>query len=96
VSSMTVGRCDGRPSGSRSRRQPQPAGPVGIGNSAASSLTTDVTALKRSHVEAFLADLRDRPARHGGAIAPATVKKHYPSLQQFFKWLKPRVRPSVT
>ena len=34
-------------------------------------------AIKRSHVEAFLADLRDRPARHEGTIAPATVKKHF-------------------
>jgi site-specific recombinase XerD len=53
----------------------------------ANSLTTDATVLKRTHVEAFLADLRDRPARHGGRIAPATVKKHFLSLQQFFKWL---------
>ncbi|HET6870112.1 MAG TPA: phage integrase N-terminal SAM-like domain-containing protein, partial [Solirubrobacteraceae bacterium] len=30
----------------------------------ANALPTDAAALSRRHVEAFLADLRDRPARH--------------------------------
>jgi site-specific recombinase XerD len=35
----------------------------------------------REHVEQYLADMRDR------GLAPATVAKHYRSLQQLFKWL---------
>ncbi len=34
----------------------------------------------RDHLEAFLAELVDR-------VAPATVAKHYRSLQQLFRWL---------
>jgi site-specific recombinase XerD len=36
--------------------------------------------VRRDHLEAFLADLVDR-------VAPATVAKHYRSLQQLFRWL---------
>jgi site-specific recombinase XerD len=35
----------------------------------------------REHVEQYLAGMRDR------GLAPATVAKHYRSLQQLFKWL---------
>jgi site-specific recombinase XerD len=35
----------------------------------------------REHIEQYLADMRDR------GLSPATVAKHYRSLQQPFKWL---------
>jgi site-specific recombinase XerD len=38
------------------------------------------TGIAREHVELYLADLTDR-------TAPATVAKHYRSLQQLFRWL---------
>ena len=38
------------------------------------------TGIAREHVEHYLADLTDR-------TAPATVAKHYRSLQQLFRWL---------
>jgi site-specific recombinase XerD len=37
-------------------------------------------AVTREHVEAYLADMLDR-------VRPATVAKHYRSLQQLFRWL---------
>jgi site-specific recombinase XerD len=43
-------------------------------------MPTAVGKLTRDHLEAFLADLTDR-------CAPATVAKHYRSLQQLFRWL---------
>ena len=43
-------------------------------------LPAEVTTVKRAHVEQFLADLHER-------VAPATVAKHYRSLQQLFRWL---------
>jgi len=43
-------------------------------------MPTAVGAVTRDHLEAFLADLVDR-------VAPATVAKHYRSLQQLFRWL---------
>ena len=36
--------------------------------------------VRREHLESFLADLSDR-------VSPATVAKHYRSLQQLFRWL---------
>jgi len=43
-------------------------------------MPTAVTSITREHVEHFLADLFDR-------TAPATVAKHYRSLQQLFRFL---------
>lgn len=43
-------------------------------------MPTAVGALTRDHLEAFLAALTER-------CAPATVAKHYRSLQQLFRWL---------
>ena len=47
---------------------------------AAHGMPTAATAVTRDHLEAFLADLQDR-------CAPATVAKHYRSMQQLFRWL---------
>lgn len=46
----------------------------------AAGMPTGVGSIAREHVEAFLAALTDR-------CAPATVAKHYRSLQQLFRWL---------
>ncbi|MDP3712576.1 MAG: tyrosine-type recombinase/integrase [Mycobacteriales bacterium] len=46
----------------------------------AHGMPTAASAIKREHLEAFLADLVDR-------VAPATVAKHYRSMQQLFRWL---------
>src|SRR4051794_4680298 len=43
-------------------------------------MPTTASGITRDHIEAFLADLIDR-------VAPATVAKHYRSLQQLFRWL---------
>lgn len=43
-------------------------------------MPTALGAIRREHVEAFVADQLDR-------LSPATAAKHYRSLQQFFKWL---------
>jgi site-specific recombinase XerD len=43
-------------------------------------MPTTASAISREHIEAFLAALVDR-------VAPATVAKHYRSLQQLFRWL---------
>jgi len=44
------------------------------------NLPRDVGDLRPRHVERYLADMADR-------VAPATVAKHYRSLQQLFRWL---------
>lgn len=46
----------------------------------AQGMPTDINAITREHIEAFLADMVDR-------LAAATTAKHYRSLQQFWKWL---------
>ena len=42
---------------------------------------TELAAIRRSDIESFLIDLRDRGQR------PATLANRYRSLQQFFRWL---------
>ncbi len=44
-------------------------------------MPTDVAAVRREHIEAFLVDLQDSGHR------PATVANRYRSLQQVFRWL---------
>jgi len=46
----------------------------------ATGMPTAASGLAREHLEHFLADLADR-------VGPATVAKHYRSLQQLFRWL---------
>ena len=43
-------------------------------------MPTGAAGIAREHLEAFLAALADR-------VSPATVAKHYRSLQQLFRWL---------
>src|SRR4051794_11914195 len=43
-------------------------------------MPTIASGITRDHIEAFLADLIDR-------VAPATVAKHYRSLQLLWRWL---------
>ncbi len=43
-------------------------------------MPTAVSAIKRDHLEAWLADMT-------GRVAPATVARHYRSTQQLFRWL---------
>src|SRR3954451_11026415 len=43
-------------------------------------MPTTASGIAREHLEAFLAALADR-------VSPATVAKHYRSLQQLFRWL---------
>lgn len=43
-------------------------------------MPTTATGIKREHLEAFLAELGER-------VSPATVAKHYRSMQQLFRWL---------
>ncbi len=43
-------------------------------------MPTTAGGIAREHIEAFLAALADR-------VSPATVAKHYRSLQQLFRWL---------
>lgn len=47
---------------------------------AAQGMPTLVGSIRREHLEAFLGDMLER-------VSPATVAKHYRSLQQFWKWL---------
>jgi site-specific recombinase XerD len=47
---------------------------------AAAGLPTGATAVRREHIEHYLADLNDR-------VSAATTAKHYRSLQQLFRWL---------
>jgi site-specific recombinase XerD len=49
---------------------------------AAQGMPTNVAALRREHLEAFLIALQEAGNR------PATVSQRYRSLQQFFKWLR--------
>jgi site-specific recombinase XerD len=44
------------------------------------NMPTEVTTVKRTHIEQHLAQMHER-------VAPATVAKHYRSLQQLFRWL---------
>jgi site-specific recombinase XerD len=46
----------------------------------AAGMPTTASGIAREHLEAFLAALSDR-------VSPATVAKHYRSLQQLFRWL---------
>jgi site-specific recombinase XerD len=46
----------------------------------AQDLPSEVKTVRRTHVEQWLADMHER-------VAPATVAKHYRSLQQLFRWL---------
>lgn len=46
----------------------------------AAGMPTTAGGVRREHLEAFLADMGER-------LAPATVAKHYRSLQQLFRWL---------
>lgn len=48
---------------------------------AVKGMPTGAGTVAREHVERYLADMRDR------GLSPATVAKHYRSLQQLFKWL---------
>jgi site-specific recombinase XerD len=48
---------------------------------AAAGMPSTVEGVQREHVEAYLASMRDR------GLSPATVAKHYRSLQQLFVWL---------
>jgi site-specific recombinase XerD len=43
-------------------------------------MPTSASGVHREHLEAFLADLSER-------VSPATVARHYRSLQQLFRWL---------
>jgi site-specific recombinase XerC len=59
---------------------------ITVGESFAAHVTalsgpTTPEGIRREDVEAYLADMRDRH------LSPATVAKHYPSLQQLFVWL---------
>lgn len=47
----------------------------------ATGMPTAVHDLTREHLEAYLVSMHDR------GLAPATVAKHYRSLQQLFRWL---------
>jgi site-specific recombinase XerD len=47
---------------------------------AAQGMPTNVSAIAREHIEAFLGDMLDR-------LSPSTAAKHYRSLQQLWKWL---------
>lgn len=47
----------------------------------ATGMPTAVHDVTREHVEAYLVSMQDR------RLAPATVAKHYRSLQQLFRWL---------
>jgi site-specific recombinase XerD len=68
-------------------RQPQTiASYLTVGESfrqyaSARGMPTTVGTITREHVEQYLADMQDR------GLAPATVAKHYRSLQQLFRWL---------
>jgi site-specific recombinase XerD len=43
-------------------------------------MPAEVTAVRRTHIEQWLAEMHER-------VSPATVAKHYRSLQQLFRWL---------
>lgn len=47
-----------------------------------------VSDLARDHLETYLAAMFERKAHNrAGTVRPATVAKHYRSLQQVFRWL---------
>src|SRR5271154_1622350 len=48
---------------------------------AACGMPVAAGSITREHVERYLVDMRER------GLAPATVAKHYRSLQQLFRWL---------
>jgi site-specific recombinase XerD len=48
---------------------------------AATGMPLAAGSIAREHVERYLVDMRER------GLAPATVAKHYRSLQQLFRWL---------
>jgi site-specific recombinase XerD len=53
-------------------------------------MPTSASAVKREHIENYLADMRDRTIPRFGdkPMSPANVAKHYRSLQQLFRWLE--------
>jgi site-specific recombinase XerD len=53
----------------------------GLAAHLATTRLASIDGVRREHVEAYLADMRDR------GLSPATVAKHYRSLQQLFGWL---------
>lgn len=55
----------------------------------AEGIPTDVTRIKRRHLEAYLADMRHRnQLRYNWKeVSPATVAKHYRNLRQLFRYL---------
>src|SRR5436190_3424196 len=51
-------------------------------------MPTEPRNIRREHVEAFIADLLQRPnANTGKTLKPATAANRYKSLQAYFKWL---------
>ncbi|RZQ61214.1 tyrosine-type recombinase/integrase [Amycolatopsis suaedae] len=55
----------------------------------AQGMPTAASATTREHVEHYLVHLQERPhKRTGKPLAPATVAKHYRSLQQLYRWLE--------
>lgn len=54
----------------------------------ANGLPTTVSALRREHVEHYIATLTDTPnERTGEPLAAAYIARHYRGLQQLFRWL---------
>jgi site-specific recombinase XerD len=51
-----------------------------LGYLTGAGMPTAAGTIRREHLEAFLADMQ-------GRLSPATVAKHYRSLQQLFRWL---------
>lgn len=50
-------------------------------------MPTRADAVTRDHLEAFFADMADRPSPRGGTLSPATVARTYRSIQQLWRWL---------
>lgn len=56
---------------------------------AARGMPTAVSAIAREHIEAYIADLLERPSkRTGKPLSPSYANAQYRSLQQLFKWLE--------
>lgn len=53
----------------------------------ARGMPTRADAITRDHLEAFFADMADRPSPRGGTLSPATVARTYRSVQQLWRWL---------
>src|SRR5688500_12360508 len=56
----------------------------------AQGMPTAASAITRDHIEHYLSEMRDRVVGRGRKpepISPATVAKHYRSLQQLFVWM---------